>query len=150
MVDNNKLMGLLMIAGEGLLLRQEHIKETRKWRKSVRHSLRKRDSKCSLFIWTILQPFQYFYFIQIKIKIMFPLFLYCTSGHCLSKSSFQLMLVSVFTSWNSESKRTCSAQVGLHCVLLKKLISVYWIKWNRFDFFHYTEIIFLSKNFIFW
>ena len=55
-----------------------------------------------------------------EIKIWFPLFLYCTSGHCLSKSSLQLMLASVFTLWNSENKRTYSAQVRLHCVLLKK------------------------------
>ena len=40
--------------------------------------------------------------------------------HYLSESSLQLMLVSVFTSWDSEIKRTYSAQVGLYCVLLKK------------------------------
>ena len=34
------------------------------------------------------------------------------------------MLVSVFTLWNSEKKRTYSAQVRLHCILLKKIISV--------------------------
>ena len=37
----------------------------------------------------------------------------------------------------------------LHCVLLKKKISVSWIKSNWFDFIHYTEIIFLRKNVIF-
>ena len=31
----------------------------------------------------------------------------------------------------------------------KKIISVLWIKSNWFDFIHYTEIIFLSKNVIF-
>ena len=38
--------------------------------------------------------------------------------------SLQLILLSVFTSWNSENKRTYTAQVRLHCVLLKKIISV--------------------------
>ena len=81
---------------------------------------------------------------------MFPLFIYCTSGHCLSKSSLQLMLVSAFTSWNSRNKRTYFAQVRLYCVLLKKkTTSVWWVKSNWFDFIHYTEIIFLSKNVIF-
>ena len=56
--------------------------------------------------------------------LCFHFFLYCTNGHCLSKSSLQLMLLSVFTSCNSENKRTYSAQVRLHCVLLKKIISV--------------------------
>ena len=43
------------------------------------------------------------------------------------KSSLQLMkqkLASVFMSWNLENKRTYSAQVRLHCDLLKKIISV--------------------------
>ena len=52
---------------------------------------------------------------------MFPLFLDCASGHYLSKSSLQLMLASVFISWNSGNKRTYSAQVRLSCVLLKKI-----------------------------
>ena len=55
---------------------------------------------------------------------MFPVFLYCTSGQCLSESSLQLMLASVFKSWNSENKRTYSAEVKLHCDLLKKIIYV--------------------------
>ena len=46
-------------------------------------------------------------------------------------------------------QRTYSAQVWLHCVLLMKIISVKWIKSNWFDFIHYTQIIFLSKNLIF-
>ena len=78
--------------------------------------------------------------------------MYCTSGHCLSKSSLQLMLVSVFTSWNLGNKRTYFAQVGLHCVLLKKIISVQWINSNWFDFIHYADFFFfffLSKNAIF-
>ena len=142
MVDNNKLMGLLMIAGEGLLLRQEHIKERRKWRKSVRHSLRKRDSKCSLFIWTILQPFQYFYFIQIKIKIMFPLFLYCTSGHCLSKSSFQLMLVSVYIMEFRKPKNIfCTSEASL-CFTQK---SIFWIMDKIKQFWFYS----LYRNYFF-
>ena len=44
-IDNNKLMGLLIIAGGGLLLSQEHIKERRKQRQWVRSSIRKRDCK---------------------------------------------------------------------------------------------------------
>ena len=43
---------------------------------------------------------------------------------CLSNSSLQLMLLSVFTSCNSGNKRTYSAQVRLHGVLLKKIIFV--------------------------
>ena len=72
---------------------------------------------------------------------MFPLFLYCTSGHCLSKSSLQLMLVSLFTLWNSENKRTYSAKVRLHPVLppktglilfiIQKLF--FWVKTWSFD-----------------
>ena len=52
---------------------------------------------------------------------VFPLFLNCTRGHCLSKSSLQLMLLSVFTSCNSENKRVYPAQVRLHCFTQKKL-----------------------------
>ena len=48
-IDNNK-MGLIIIAGGGLLLRQEHTKERRKRRQWVHPRIRKRDSKCSLFI----------------------------------------------------------------------------------------------------
>ena len=44
-IDNNKLMGLSIIAGGGLLLSQQHIKESRKQRKRVRFQIRKRDSK---------------------------------------------------------------------------------------------------------
>ena len=36
----------------------------------------------------------------------------------------KLMLAFVFKSWNSENKRTYSAQVRFHCVLLTKIISV--------------------------
>ena len=41
-IDNNKLMGLLTIAGGTLLLGQEHIKEKRKQRKWVRFRIKKR------------------------------------------------------------------------------------------------------------
>ena len=41
-IDNNKLMGLSIIAGGSLLLSQQHIKESRK---RVRFQIRKRDSK---------------------------------------------------------------------------------------------------------
>ena len=44
-IDNNKLMGLLIIAGGVLLLNQEHIKQRRKRRQQVRPWIRKRDSK---------------------------------------------------------------------------------------------------------
>ena len=44
-IDNNKLMGLSIIAGGSLLLSQQHIKESRKQRKRVRFQIRKRDSK---------------------------------------------------------------------------------------------------------
>ena len=47
---------------------------------------------------------------------MFTLFLYCKKGHYLSKSSLQLMLVSIFTSWNSENKRTYSHIMIHHLV----------------------------------
>ena len=44
-IDSNKLMGLLIIAGGGLLLSQEYIKQRRKRQKWVRPFIRKRDSK---------------------------------------------------------------------------------------------------------
>ena len=44
-IDNNKLMGLLIIAGGSLLVSQEHIKERRKQRKWVRFQIWKGDSK---------------------------------------------------------------------------------------------------------
>ena len=49
-------------------------------------------------------------------------FLYTVQEDTLSKrkSSLQLMIVSVFTSWNLKNKITYSAQVTLYCVLLKK------------------------------
>ena len=44
-IDNNKLIGLLIITGLVLLLSQEHIKERRKQRQHVRPWIRKRDNK---------------------------------------------------------------------------------------------------------
>ena len=44
-INNNKLMGFLIITRGGLLLSQEHIKERRKQRQWVRSSIRKRDCK---------------------------------------------------------------------------------------------------------
>ena len=44
-IYNNKVMGLLIIAGGSLLQSQEHIKERRKQRKWARLRIRKRDSK---------------------------------------------------------------------------------------------------------
>ena len=55
---------------------------------------------------------------------MFLHFFNTAQVETLSKSSLQLIRVSVFVSWNSENKRTCSAQVRLYCVLRKKIISV--------------------------
>ena len=44
-IDNNKLMGMLIIAGRGLLLSQEPIQERGKQRRWVNHLIKKRDSK---------------------------------------------------------------------------------------------------------
>ena len=44
-IDNNKLIGLLIITGLVLLLSQKHIKERRKQRQHVRPWIRKRDNK---------------------------------------------------------------------------------------------------------
>ena len=44
-IDNSKLMRLLIIAGEGLLLSQEHVKERKKRRQWLHPWIRKRDSK---------------------------------------------------------------------------------------------------------
>ena len=44
-IDNNKLMGLLIITGGGLLLSPEHIKERRDRKQWVLPWIRKRDSK---------------------------------------------------------------------------------------------------------
>ena len=43
-IDNNKLMGLLIIAGESLLLSQVYTKERRKQRKWMLLQITKRDS----------------------------------------------------------------------------------------------------------
>ena len=119
-------------------MRQEHIKERRKQRKWVRLRIRKRDSNGAYYSVTHdlsltnkedFRKYLFLYFYSV-----FPIFLYCASRHYLSKSSLQLMFVSVFTSWNSENKKTYSAQVRLYCVLFKKIISVWWIISNWFDF----------------
>ena len=44
-IDNSKMMGFLIIAGEDLSLSKEHVKEWRKRRQWVRPWIRKRDSK---------------------------------------------------------------------------------------------------------
>ena len=44
-IDNSKLTGLLIIAGGGLLLSQNHIKERRKQRQWEHPWIRRRDSK---------------------------------------------------------------------------------------------------------
>ena len=61
-----------------------------------------------------------FYLIKWKLKLCVSTFLYCTSRHYLSKRSLKLMFVSAFTSWNSGSKSTYSAQVRLYCFTQKK------------------------------
>ena len=120
-------------------MRQEHFKERRKQRKWVRLRIRKRDSNGAYYSvthdlsLTDKEDFRKYLFLYFYSNV-FPIFLYCTSRHYLSKSSLQLMLVSVFTSWNSENKKTYSAQVRLYCVLFKKIISVWWIISNWFDF----------------
>ena len=124
-IDNNKLIGLLIIAGGGLLLSQEHIKERRKRRQWVRPWIRKRDSKGAYY--SIIND------LKLTDKEDFRKYLRMNTStfqvilqvaHCLSKSSLQFMLVSLFTSWNSENKRTYSAQERLYYDLLKKTISV--------------------------
>ena len=49
-IDNNKLMGLLIIPGGGLLLSKEYIKQRRKWRQWVRPWIRKRESKGAYYL----------------------------------------------------------------------------------------------------
>ena len=44
-IDNSKLIGLLIIAGGGFLLSQNHIKERRKQRQWEHPRIRRRDSK---------------------------------------------------------------------------------------------------------
>ena len=57
----------------------------------------------------------------------------------------KLMLASVFKSWNSENKRTYSAQVRLHCHLLKKNFLSNELVW----FYSLYRNCFLRKNMIF-
>ena len=49
-MDNSKLIGLLIIAGGGLLLSQGHIRQRRKRRQWVRSWIRKRDSKGAYYL----------------------------------------------------------------------------------------------------
>ena len=72
-------------------------------------------------------------------SMCFHFFFYCTSWHCLSESSLQLMFFSAFTSCNSENKITYSAQVRLHCVLLKKNNFCIMNKTKLVWFYSYTE-----------
>ena len=99
-IDNNKLMGLFLIAGWSLLLSQEYIKEKRKQRKLVRLRIRNRDSIGAYYsiinglsltdkkdlrkylrmnilpaIATLL------FYLNENWNYEFPLFLYCASGH---------------------------------------------------------------------
>ena len=63
------------------------------------------------------------------------------------KKFLQLMLVSSFTSWNSEKKGIYSIKTRLGCVLIKKRFCI--MNKIKLVFIHYTEIIFLSKYVIF-
>ena len=78
---------------------------------------------------------------------MFPLFLYCTNGHCSSKSFLQLMLVSVFTSCNSGNKKAYLDKWCFSAFYSKKTALVKSRIW--FDFIYYTEFFLKSKNVIF-
>ena len=122
--DNNKLMGLLIIAGGSLLLSQVCTKERRKQRKWMRIWIRKRDSigaYCSCYSiindlsLTDKKDFRKYlrmntlaaipillFYLHKNQKYVFLLFLYCSSGH------YQKFFttVSVFTSWNIENERT--------------------------------------------
>ena len=97
-IDNNKLMGLLIIAERSLLLSQVYNKERRKQRKWMRIRIRKKygigayysiindlsltdkkDFRKYLRMNTLAAiPILLFY---LKIKNVFPLFLYCTRRH---------------------------------------------------------------------
>ena len=107
------MMVFLIIAGGGLSLSQEHVEKWRKQRQQVGPWIRKKDSKGP-------------YDVQVD---------------TLLKCSVQLMLASVFTSWNSGNKRTCFAQLRPHCDLLKKIISVFYSLHRNYYF--------LSENVIF-
>ena len=125
----NKLMGLLIITRRGLILSQEDIKKgvnkDNGWERdnmgayySIINDLRLTDKE-------VLESTSeriHQHTCMFKIKIVFPRFVYCTSGHCFSKSSLHLGLISVFTLWNSENKKAYSAQMRLHCALLKRNI----------------------------
>ena len=73
----------------------------------------------------------------------FHFFLYCTNGH------FLLLFVLRHAIQKTKKHILHKWGVRLHCVLLRKIIYVYWINSDWFDFIHYAEIIFLSKNVIF-
>ena len=117
-----------------------YMKEKRKRRQWVRPWIRRRDSKGAYY--SIINDLRLtdkenfskkisekplaatpilLFCLNKNQNYVFSLFSYCINGHCLSKSSSQLMLLSVSASCISENKRTHSAQVRLYCVLLKKL-----------------------------
>ena len=76
-------------------------------------------------------------------------FLYTVQVDTVYQNALYNSGLCLFTSWNSKNKRAYSGQARLYYVLLKKIISVQWIKSNWSDFIHYTEIIFLNENVIF-
>ena len=143
---NNKLIGLLIISWGRLLLSQEHIKENRKRIPWVRPWIRKRDSEGAYYsiindlrltdkenFWKKISekplaaiPILLFCLNKNYYKIIcFHFFLYCTNGHCLSKSSLQLMLLSLLRHAIQKTKE--------HIL-------------HPFDLIHYTEIIFFWVN----
>ena len=99
-IDNNKLMGLLIIAERSLLLSQVYNKERRKQRKWMRIRIRKKygigayysiindlsltdkkDFRKYLRMNTLAAIPILLFCLNKNQKYMLPLFLYCTSGH---------------------------------------------------------------------
>ena len=76
---------------------------------------------------------------------MFPLFLYCISRHIYQKVLYDSCLFLFLRYGIQETKEHILHKCGFIVFYSKKIISVS----NQFDFIHYTEIIFLSKNVIF-
>ena len=120
-----------------------NIKEKRKRRQWLRPWIRKRDSKGAYYAiindLRLTDKENFWKKISEKPLVAIPILLFCLNKYqnyvfplfsilykwtLFIKSSLQLMLLSVFTSCDSENKRTYSAQVRLLCVLLKKIISV--------------------------
>ena len=78
-------------------------------------------------------------FLNKNLNYVFSLFLYSTSGHCLLKSSLQLMVVSVFRSGHGilKTNKHIRHKWGFIVFYSKKKIL-----YND-DFIHYIEIFFV-------